>query len=110
MIDLRKYAKGKPCLIRIPGWCNREPETTVLCHYRLVGYSGMGLKNFDMLGAFGCSDCHDVVDGRRGQEFSRSQRLLYLAEGVMRTQAYLIEHGIIVIADAPVSEANRSVE
>lgn len=94
-MNLRDYAKGKPCMIRIPGWCNHEPETTVLCHYRTVGISGMGVKSPDLLAAFGCSDCHDVVDGRRGQEFSRSQRQLYLLEGVIRTQAYLIERGLL---------------
>lgn len=100
MIDLRKYAKGKPCMIRIPGWCNREPETTVLCHYRLVGYSGMGLKNYDIMAAFGCSSCHAIVDGQQQGGLSRSQREILLCEGVMRTQAYLIERGIILIADS----------
>lgn len=98
MIDLRQYAKGKPCLVRVPGWCNNEPETIVLAHYRMAGYSGMGLKNEDLLAAFACSDCHDLCDGRR-PGLSRSQRQLFLAEGVMRTQAYLLERGIITIAE-----------
>jgi hypothetical protein len=99
VIDLRAYAKGKPCMIRVPGWCNNEPETTVLCHYRLAGYSGIGLKNDDIMAAFGCSSCHDMVDGRQ-VGLSRSQRQLFLCEGVMRTQAYLLERGIILIADS----------
>lgn len=110
MIDLRAYAKGKPCLIRVPGWCNREKDTTVFCHYRLVGYSGMSLKMADIFGAFGCSDCHDIVDRRRiVPEIPRSLCQLYLAEGVMRTQAYLAERGILLIADS-LSEALVSRE
>lgn len=102
MIDLRAYAKGKPCQIRVPGWCNNEPETTVGCHYRLAGYSGMSFKIDDLFLAFGCSHCHDVVDGRHGSwiEFPRSARQLLLLEGVLRTQAYLAERGIILIADS----------
>lgn len=107
MIDLRKYAKGKPCLVRVPGWCNNEPETTVLAHYRLIGYSGMSLKNEDLMGAFCCSTCHDLVDGRQAGGLSRSQRQLLLCEGVMRTQAYLIERGLITIADS-LPEAERT--
>lgn len=100
MIDLRKYAKGKPCMIRVPGWCNHEPETTVLCHYRLAGYSGIGLKNEDIMAAFGCSSCHAIVDGQQQGGLSRTQRQFLLCEGVMRTQAYLLERGIITIADS----------
>lgn len=98
-MNLRALARGKPCLVRVPGWCNHEPETTVLAHYRLAGVSGMGIKSPDILAAFACSDCHDVVDGRRGSfvEFPRSYRSLLHLEGVMRTQAYLIEHGILLV-------------
>lgn len=100
MIDLRKFAKGQPCMVRTPLWCNHNPETTVLAHYRMAGYSGMGLKCPDILAAFACSDCHDLIDGRRGswEEFSRSLRLLLHLEGVMRTQAYLIEQGVLILS------------
>lgn len=104
MTDLRAFAKGKPCMVRVPGWCNHEPETTVLAHYRLVGYSGIGMKNHDIMAAFACSTCHALVDGQQKSELSRSQRQLFLCEGVMRTQAYLLERGIITIADS-LSEA-----
>ncbi|ECK2143415.1 DUF1364 domain-containing protein, partial [Salmonella enterica subsp. enterica serovar Enteritidis] len=32
MADLRKAARGRECQVRIPGYCNHNPETTVLAH------------------------------------------------------------------------------
>ena len=42
MTDLRKYARGKPCQVRIPHYCNGGAETTVLAHIRLAGITGLG--------------------------------------------------------------------
>lgn len=36
MVDLRKAARGQMCTVRIPGYCNHDPETSVLAHYRLA--------------------------------------------------------------------------
>lgn len=92
---LRRLAKGKPCLIRIPGVCSGDPATTVLAHYRLAGYSGTGLKPDDLLGAHACNRCHDVVDGRepRPSEFTREEIRLMHAEGVFRTLMVLKKQG-----------------
>ena len=95
MADLRKLAKGRECQIRIPGVCNFNSETTVLAHFRLIGVSGLGLKPPDLLGAWSCSDCHDAVDRRRFKELEFDFVRLAHAEGVFRTQAKLIEEGII---------------
>lgn len=63
---IRKSARGEDCTLMIPGVCNRDPETVVLCHSnRLEDGKGMGLKAPDKEGAYGCSCCHDVLDGRR---------------------------------------------
>ena len=75
-------------MIRLPGICNFDPETTVLAHYRLSGYSGMGIKSDDQaFGAWACSACHDAVDGRTMTAIPRDKLLRYHAEGVMRTNA-----------------------
>ena len=89
-MNLRKLAKHKPCQIRLPG-CNHDPQTTVLAHYRLAGYSGMGQKPDDWsFGAWACSHCHDVVDGRTPlPDHDRSIIRLAHAEGCLRTQAEL---------------------
>ncbi len=63
---IRRAARGQDCTLMIPGVCNRNPETTVLCHSnRLADGKGMGIKAPDTEACFGCSDCHDVLDGRR---------------------------------------------
>ena len=90
-MNLRKLAKGQPCMIRVAGICNRNPETTVLAHYRLAGTCGTGIKPHDQLGAWACSACHDAVDGRVRSTWSRCELRLMHAEGVFRTWAALEE-------------------
>lgn len=84
MTPARREARGKPCMIRLPG-CDGGGETTVLAHYRLAGYCGTGLKPPDELAAWACVSCHDAVDGRRNTGLPRAELLLAHAEGVMRT-------------------------
>jgi hypothetical protein len=85
MTPARKSAQGQPCMIRLPGICNGDPETTVLAHYRLAGYCGTGLKPPDELGAWACSACHDECDRRTRIMNTEYVRLAH-CEGVMRTQ------------------------
>ena len=82
----RQSARNQPCLIRLPG-CLHDAATTVLCHYSLMGYHGMGLKAPDDLGAYGCANCHAIVDGRmaRPAGYTRNDVRLAHAEAVMRT-------------------------
>jgi hypothetical protein len=58
----------------------------------LAGYSGVGMKPDDWsFGAWACSACHDVVDGRTKTDHDRGAVRLMHAEGCMRTQAALRE-------------------
>lgn len=52
-MNLRKLAKGKECQIRIPGVCCGDKDTVVLCHFRMAGISGAGLKSPDLLRRMG---------------------------------------------------------
>lgn len=62
---IRRAARGQDCTLRL-AVCNFDPETTVLCHSNfLADGKGLGLKAPDTAAAFGCSTCHDVLDGRR---------------------------------------------
>ncbi len=88
-MNLRKLARDQMCQIRLPAICNHDPATTVLCHYRLIGISGMGLKSPDLLAAWGCSACHAYVDGHHDD----TTRLAH-AEGVFRTLAQLKKIGV----------------
>ena len=83
-------------MIRVPTVCSGNPDTTVLCHIRMVGISGAGLKAPDVLATFGCSECHAVCDGQRKSDYSAEQRRLMLLEGMCRTQNWLISEGVLV--------------
>lgn len=95
MNKIRQSAKGKPCMVRIAGVCNHNPETTVLAHYRLADYCGMGIKPPDFMGAYACSACHDAVDGRVKTDLSEDELRLAHAEGVFRTQVILNKIGLL---------------
>ena len=95
---ITKSARGQDCQVRIPGVCNFNPETTVLAH---LNGGGMGMKAPDWQGAYCCSACHDVLDGRVSPErrevrWGDSMRLMHL-EGVIRTQALLFEQGLLEV-------------
>jgi hypothetical protein len=62
--DLRKLAKGKQCHFRLPEFCRRDNQYTVLCHFRVGGTGGTSLKPPDVCAAPGCDMCHAVIDGR----------------------------------------------
>ena len=82
-MNLRQEAIGRECQIRLEG-CNVEP--CCLCHFRLIGISGMGIKPPDQIGAWGCANCHRIVDS-----YKDPQTQLDFAHGVFRTQAILIK-------------------
>lgn len=91
---LRDSARGRDCQIRIPGICNFNPETVVLCH---LNGGGSGTKHSDLFGAFGCSDCHSAVDGRIKTEYSKAELDLMLLEAMVRTQKIWLDEGLVKI-------------
>lgn len=104
-MNLRKQAKGRECQIRIPGVCNGNNETVVLCHLNnkaLFG-AGTGMKVPDIFGVWGCSACHDAADQRRavpdgeGFYFEYKEVLVMFHEGVFRTQNILLDESKIKI-------------
>lgn len=93
--NLREAARGRECTVRIPGYCNHNPDTSCLAHYRLAGTCGTACKPDDEQGAIACNVCHDIVDSRkRIKEFSREEIRLMHAEGVFRTQQIWREEGL----------------
>jgi hypothetical protein len=91
--DLRKEARGRGCMVRIPEVCNHNSETVVLAHIRMAGVSGMGLKADDLLGAWACSACHDAIDRRAHTDLDRDYVRLAHLEGMVRTIAQLRKEG-----------------
>ena len=94
-MNLRKAARGRGCMVRLPGICNHNSETTVLAHVRLAGVSGMGLKADDLLGAWACSACHDAIDRRSHTNLDRDAVRLAHLEGMVRTIAQLRKEGLV---------------
>ena len=95
-MSLRKEAKGRGCMVRLPGICNFNSETVVLAHIRLAGISGMGMKSPDLIGAWACSACHDEIDGRTHKSgMTHDELRLAHFEGMARTIAQLKKEGLI---------------
>lgn len=95
---IRLSARGEECTIRLPGVCNFNPETTVLCHSNLLeDGKGRGIKAPDEKAAYGCSACHDVVDGRapRPADMSRELMLTLFREAIAHTQRILKRKGLL---------------
>lgn len=93
---LTRFARDKDCQIRLPGICNFNRETTVPCHFRVIGYSGMAFKVPSFLIALGCSACHAVVDSDKDPAIQ-----LAFAIGVMRTQVLMFQYRLILCPKLP---------
>lgn len=89
MTDLRREAIGRKCQIRLEG-CGTEP--CCLCHFRLIGLSGLSMKVNDLIAAWGCHKCHVTVDTEKAATIQ-----LAFAHAVFRTLTILFKEGIILI-------------
>lgn len=98
MTPIRKAARGQECTLQILGVCNGDSSTVVLCHSNsLADGKGMGLKAPDTAACFGCSSCHDVLDGRRPRPdgMTYEQVDTYFRFAVQRTHAILRTKGLM---------------
>lgn len=88
---LRNSARGQQCQFRVPGVCNNNPETTVLCHAPSE-VKGMSNKGDDHFAAFGCFECHTALDQHRVDDPP-----FFWLRGIRRTQAIWFEMGLMVV-------------
>lgn len=98
MTPIRKAAQGQECTMQIPGICNGDPATVVLCHSnQLSDGKGIGLKAPDTEACFGCSSCHDVLDGRCPRPAWMSYELLLsgFESAKVRTHEILRKKGLM---------------
>ena len=93
---IRQSALGESCTLNIFGVCNYNPETVVLCHFPSES-KGIGKKSDDISAGYGCSACHDAVDGRNRSEEFRAHADQYMRQSIYRTQRRLIDKGLLVI-------------
>lgn len=97
MTPIRRAARNQECTLRFPV-CNFDPSTTCLCHSNeLADGKGMGLKAPDTAAAFGCSACHDVLDGRapRPEGFTYELMIAMFKEAVAQTHRVLKRSGVM---------------
>lgn len=99
MTPIRRAARDQDCTLQLLGVCNGDPATVVLCHSNsLADGKGMGLKAPDTAACFGCSSCHDVLDGRapRPEGMTAADVDSHFRFAVERTHAILRQEGLIV--------------
>lgn len=95
--QITQSARGEDCTVMLFPYCNQNPETTVFAHAPSID-KGMGIKSPDHWGAYACSTCHDIIDGkRRADDIAKIEILKCFYNGVYLTQKRLIQLGLIKI-------------
>ena len=94
---IMQSARGQDCTLRLANPCS-STETTVGCHIGFNG-SGIGTKDSDLFIAYGCSNCHDIIDGKvkRPMGLSRNMMDWCKARAMQETQQKLLDIGLITI-------------
>ena len=95
--SLRQSAGDAHCMLNIAGVC--DGQGCVLCHIRLAGTCGMGMKPPDTQATFGCNACHMHFDsnGKHGLKRMSEDWLFYALRGMARTTQWWIDHGYLVV-------------
>lgn len=93
---LRDSARNQDCTLRLVGVCNFNDETTILCHVGVM--AGMGTKSSDNMAVFGCSSCHDVIDGKTSYSVTDNPDIHHdIIRAIGETQQIWIDKGLMVI-------------
>lgn len=93
---LTKAAKMQECQVQLFPYCNMNPETTIFAHANSES-KGIALKSENWWGSFCCSDCHDILDGKRQTEITKLELNQAFMRGIHRTLIIQIELGNIKI-------------
>lgn len=97
---IRASAQGQNCTLCIPGVCDGNTETVVLCHLNGADFGkGMGQKAHDIAGFHGCAKCHQYYDLLHATAPVVSDEVLQrlLLRAVIRTWLNLIQREIIKV-------------
>ena len=93
---IRRSERGQMCTLQIFPHCNNDTETTVLCHLN-TARKGMGLKSLDYFAVYGCSDCHNIIDGRVKTDIPKEEIWRCQLRALERTWTIMIDDGLITI-------------
>ncbi len=92
---LMDAARDEECTLNLQGVCNYSPETVVACHLP-DGTGGSNKLTGPLSVAFGCHDCHAIIDGRNESHLFNDHDLeFYMRRGMMRTMTRLVDRGIL---------------
>lgn len=91
---LRESARGRECTLRIPGACNGDSATSVLCHLP-HGRRGVGTKASDDHAVVACSGCHDALDMRALPPVSQAELYECMVRAMAETHAIWREEGLV---------------
>jgi hypothetical protein len=107
---IMQSAQGQPCSLRVAGFVGMQCSgnaTVVGCHLPVVG-RGVGTKATDLAVAYGCSVCHEIIDGRdqnaRAIILERYPAAFFerLLNALVETQARMVGAGIIKVKGAEI--------
>ena len=91
-------AQLQPCSLRLYG-CENDMSTVVFAHAPSVD-KGTGIKTPNFFGAFACTHCHDVIDGRKDSPFMmEKEKWESWVRGIYETQKSLIGQGLMSYDD-----------
>ena len=93
MNKIRQSARDEDCTLRIFEVCNEDPATTVLCHAPFPNRGGM--RKDDWWAAYGCSRCHDLIDGRELVILTKEQAAAIWMPAIKETQDKLKAKGLM---------------
>ena len=91
---ITQSAKDEDCTLNIAGVCNYDPETVVACHLS-DGSGGSNRLTGPLNICFGCSRCHDEIDGRT--RIIEADLQFYMRRAMNRTINRLIEKGLVQV-------------
>jgi hypothetical protein len=97
-------ASGQPCTLRIASFLGRpcaSSETTVGCHLPVSG-KGISTKVTDLAVAFGCMNCHEILDGSEARALAEQYPAAFhnrLLNALVETWTILAADEVIEIKD-----------
>ena len=84
---LLSMARGRDCLMRVPGVCNNDTSTTVAAHSNRAEHGkALGRKADDHFSAWACFRCHSWLDqgpGARDRELGQGLFTQALARQIL---------------------------
>jgi len=98
MSKITESAQNKDCTLRIPNFCNFNPETVVACHVTRRGHGKMGGKPNDIHSVRGCDSCHAVIDSRVQHPYTELEIINFKYDALIETQEQLIEEYLITLS------------